>query len=198
MQRGSLPAFNPRNTGLYEARLWQAYYDHNWPLALMLLYRLMRSQFGLAGTQALQATCWGVLAAMTWVPAHHDRARVGRLITRFYRVVRAATGADFDPEAAGAAELHYWAVHRELAGQRGRPELLAALVGVTTTVCGLGQEQVLPSARARAHACELVDAITAGKQAPTPHAWAAIAASLRRSHQLLGEALRAEQRAPAE
>jgi hypothetical protein len=120
------------------------------------------------------------------------------LITRFYRVVRAATGADFDPEAAGAAELHYWAVHREVSGHRGRPELVAALVGITSTVCGLGQDQALPAARERAHACELVDAITAGQQARTPDAWAAIAASLRRSHQLLGEALRAEQRASAE
>jgi hypothetical protein len=192
LQRGSLTAFNPRNAGLYEARIWRAYYDHNWPLALLLLYRLLRSQFGLTRTQALRAASWGILAAIAWVPENHVRARVGRLITRFYRVVRAATGADFDPEAAGAAELRYWAVHRELSGQRGRPELVAALAGISTAVCGLGYEQALPSALARAQACELVDAITAGQQDPTPHAWAAIAASLRRSHQLLGEALRAE------
>jgi hypothetical protein len=197
MQRGSLTAFSPRNTGLFEARLWQAYYDHNWPLALLLLYRLMRSQFGLTITQALQATSWGILAAIVWMPVNHNSARVRRLLTRFYRVVREATEAGFDPEAAGAAELHYWAVHRNLSGQRGSPELVAALAGVATALYGLEHEQALPSAVERAHACDLVDAITAGEQASTPDAWASIAASLRRSYTLLGGALPADQGATA-
>jgi hypothetical protein len=193
MSHGSLTTFSPRNTAVFEARLWQAYYDRRWVRSLILLYRLMRSQFNLGAVQALRATFWGTLAAIVWAPANNDRGRVGRLLIRFYRVVGAATGASFDAEAAGAAELQYWAVHRDLSGQQGTPELIAALAGIVVAVYGLSPEQARPSAAARAHACDLVDAITAGKQAPTPEAWAAISTSLRQAYSLLCEALGATQ-----
>jgi hypothetical protein len=181
----SLSDFNPRNTALYEAQLWRAYYDHRWPQALLLLFRLLRSQFGLSAPQALRGACWGTLAGLLWKPVDHDAARVGRLLVRFYRGVRRATGADFDPTAAGAAELEYWAVHRALAGQEGSPELVEALAGITMAVYGLPREHAVEAAIPRAHACDLVDAITAGRDAPTAANWAAITAALRQAYELL-------------
>jgi hypothetical protein len=186
---GSLSSFSPRNTALYEAQLWQAYYDHHWPRALVLLFRLLRSQFGLSVPQALQGASWGILAGLLWKPVDHDAARVGRLLVRFYRVVRQATGADFDPAVAGAAELDYWAVHRALAGQDGSPALVEALARITMAVYGVSREHALAAAIPRAHACDLVDAITAGRQAATPERWATITASLRQAYELLHAAL---------
>ena len=189
MSHGSLTAFNPRNTAVYEARLWQAYYDRQWVRSLILLYRLMRSQFNLGPVQALRATGWGTIAAIAWAPVANDRAKVGRMLTRFYRVVQTATGAAFDAEEAGAAELRYWAVHRDLSGRQGSPELVESLAGIAVAVYGLPPEQARPSAVARAQACDLVDAITAGKQAPTPEAWEEITNCLHRSYRLLREAI---------
>ncbi len=56
MSKGSLCAFDPRTTGLYEAPLWKAYDDRNWPLALSLAYRLPQEQFALSPLQAAPAT----------------------------------------------------------------------------------------------------------------------------------------------
>jgi len=41
MSKATLYDFNPRNTGLYEAHLWKAYYDRDWPLALLPVYRML-------------------------------------------------------------------------------------------------------------------------------------------------------------
>jgi hypothetical protein len=186
---GSLYTFSPRNTALYEARLWQAYYDHDWPRSLFLLFRLLRSQFGLSVPRALRGAYWGILAGLIWKPVDHDTARVGRLLVRFYGGVGRATQADFDPAAVGAAELDYWAIHRELSGQDGSPELVEALARITMTMYGLSRELAIPAAMPRAHACDLVDAITAGRKPATPENWAAITASLRRAYSMLHAAL---------
>jgi hypothetical protein len=185
----SLYDFSPRNTALYEARLWQAYYDHNWPRSLALLFRLLRSQFGLSVPRALRGAYWGILAGVIWKPVDHDTARVGRLLVRFYREVRRTGGADFDPAAVGAAELDYWVIHRALSGQDGSPELVEALAGITTAMYGLTRECAVAAAIPRAHACDLVDAITAGHQPPTVENWAAITGSLRQAYSLLYAAL---------
>jgi hypothetical protein len=52
-------------------------------------------------------------------------------------------------------------------------------------VYGLSREQAVAAAIPRARACDLVDAITAGRQASTAASWAAITASLRRAYELL-------------
>jgi hypothetical protein len=186
---GSLYSFSPRNTALYEARLWQAYYDHDRPRSMFLLFRLLRSQFGLSAPRALREAYWGILAGLIWKPVDHDTARVGRLLVRFYRGVRRATRADFDPAAAGAAELDYWVIHRELSGQEGSPELVEALARITMAVYGLTRECAVSAAVPRAHACDLVDAITAGHSPATAENWEAITASLRQAYGVLHAAL---------
>jgi hypothetical protein len=64
MNQASLSTFNPRNTGLYEALVWKAYYDRRWQLALLLLFRMLRSQFSLTPMQALWAASWATVAGL--------------------------------------------------------------------------------------------------------------------------------------
>jgi hypothetical protein len=181
----SLYTFNPRNTGLYEARLWKAYYDCKWAQALVLLFRLMRSQFGLSPLDAARATIWGIRASIIFAPAEHDEKAVLQALERFYIVVRSGSDGRFEPRAAAAAELDYWIVHRRLAGQKGTAGLKDSLAGLAACVYGLSPAQTHPSAALRAHACDLVDDITGGRQAPTHAAWSAIEDTLRRSYTLL-------------
>lgn len=188
MNKASLYAFNPRNTGLYEAQVWKAYYDRRWPLALALVFRLLRSQFNLSPAQAARATWYSVRAAVAWAPRDHDVERVRALLTRFYTLLQAATGAGFDPEAAAGAELEYWVVHRQLDGQRDRPELAEALAHIAAEVYSLPLDVVRPSGAARAHAADLVDDITSGRQEPTRATWAAIEDTLRQAYSLLQDA----------
>ncbi len=187
-RRGSLHDFNPRNTGLYEANVWKAYYDRDWPLALLLVYRMLRSQFNLGLVQGVWATYYSVRAAVAWVPRDHDIEKVRALLRRFYGVLRAAAGAPFDAEAAGDAELDYWAIHRQFDGEKGRPELIDANARIAATVYSLSFAQARPAGVARAHAADLVDDITGGRQAPTPEAWATVAAALRSAYTLLHDA----------
>lgn len=189
MRKGTLYDFNQRNTGLYEARLWKAYYDRRWPLVLALLLRLLRSQFYLGPLYALRAAYWYLRAAVIFAPPDHDDAAVRRLLQRCYAVLRAGSDGRFDPDAAGAAEHDYWVVHRRLAGHKDSSELITALTALAAEVYGLSMEQARPSAVERARACDLVDDITGGRQAPTHAAWAAIEETLRRSYTLLREAL---------
>jgi len=187
-RKGSLYNFNPRNTGLYEANVWKAYYDRDWPLALLLVYRMLRSQFNLKLLQGARATYYSVRAAVAWAPRDHDTAKVRALLRRFYGVLRDATDAPFDADAAGDAELEYWVVHRQFDGEKGRPELIDANTRVAATVYSLSFAQARPAGVARAHAADLVDDITGGRQAPTPEAWATVAAALRNAYTLLHDA----------
>jgi hypothetical protein len=198
MKRGSLYDFSPRNTGLYEARLWKAYYDRNWPLALSLVFRLLRSQFNLSPLQAAQATYYSICAAIAWSPRINNGERVQALLTRFYAVLRDATGAEFDPEVAGAAEFEYWAVHRCLDGQKDQPELIDALTKIAAEVYSLPTARARPAGAARARACDLVDDITTGRQAPTREAWVAVEAALREAYSRLREEVTGERRATAQ
>jgi len=72
MSKATLYDFNPRNTGLYEARLWKAYYDRDWPLALLLVYRMLRSQFNLSQPRAALATYCTIRAAVAWAPRDNN------------------------------------------------------------------------------------------------------------------------------
>lgn len=187
-RKGSLYDFNPRNTGLYEAHVWKAYYDRDWPLALLLVYRMLRSQFNLGPLHGARATYYSVRAAVAWAPRDHDTAKVRALLRRFYGVLRHATGAPFDAATAGDAELDYWVVHRQFDGEKGRPELIDANTRIAATVYSLSFAQARPAGVARAHAADLVDDITGGRQAPTPEAWATVAAALRSAYTLLHDA----------
>lgn len=188
MSKATLYDFNPRNTGLYEARLWKAYYDRDWPLALLLVYRMLRSQFNLSPPRAAMATYYTIRAAIAWAPRDNSPEEARALLRRFYAVLRNATGATFDPNAAGDAELEYWAVHRRFDGEKGRPELIDALTHIAVIVYNLSAAEARPAGVARAHAADLVDDITAGRQAATAEAWAAIAFELRRAYSLLYDA----------
>ncbi len=97
-RKGYLYDFNPRNMGLYEANVWKAYYDRDWPLALALVYRMLRSQFNLRPLQGVFATYYSVRAAVAWTPRDHDPEKVRALLRRFYGVLRAATG---NPDVSG-------------------------------------------------------------------------------------------------
>jgi hypothetical protein len=105
------------------------------------------------------------------------------LLARFYRGLRTATAA---------AELHYWTVHRTLAGQVGAPELENALAGIVTAIYHLPRQRAMPSAIARARACDLVDAITGGRKSPTAEHWRAVVAALQDAYGLLCKALHNE------
>jgi len=192
-KKATMYNFNPRNTGLYEARVWEAYYDRNWPRALLLVYRLLRSQFGLGPVQGARATYYSVRAAVAWAPRDHDIDKVRPLLRRFYGVLRTATGAPFDADTAGDAELTYWDVHRRFDGEKGRPELTDALAGIVVAIYGLSPERARPAAAARAHGADLVDDITNGRQEPTRAAWSSVDDTLRHAYSLLREALRGEE-----
>ncbi len=189
---GSLFAFNPRNTGLFEAQLWRAYYDRNWPRALVLLFRLVRSQFDLSVVDALRAMRLGIQAAIVFAPVEHDDAAVRALLDRFYRVVARATGNTFEPQQVAEAEFNYWDVHRRLAGRPGSQALIDALAAIQTAVYGLSAADGQTAAAERALACDLVDDITGKRVAPTRERWLEIARTLQRSYTHLREAIRQE------
>jgi len=185
MSSASLYDFNPRATGHYEARLWKAYYDRDWPLALVLVFQLLRSQFHLSPLQAVAAAYYSVRAALAWAPHVNDPQRVRALLICFYAVLRAATQSQFNPVAAGTAELEYWTVHRRFDGHIDQPELADALSAIASVVYTLPRASAYPAGVARARACDLVDAITGGRQAPTRDAWAAVEHALQEAYSLL-------------
>lgn len=194
LRQGNLYTFNPRNTGLYEAQLWKAYYDHRWLAALGLLFRMLRSQFSLDPLSAAQAAYWGIRAAIAWKPRENDRERVQELLTCFYTVLGAATRGHFDPSAAGAAEFSYWVIHRELDGLTEQPQLAEALAAIAAAVYSLPMTRARPAGAARARACDLVDAITAGQRPSTSKAWAEVEDLLRDAYRLLRTEITADVR----
>ena len=86
-------------------------------------------------------------------------------------------------------------MHRRLDGQTDRPELREALTQLAAVVYNLPVARARPAGAARAHACDLVDAITAGRQAPTREAWAAVETALREAYSRLREEVTSQHQA---
>jgi hypothetical protein len=122
-------SFDPRRVGSRECRAWETYYRRRWVAFLVASVGLVRAAFEMSWARTL-AGAWLVLRAnQLWAPVpDNDPEGARRLMTRFYRLLVASSGASIDPDRAAELELAWWRAHRE-AQQGPGPEPPTGLVG---------------------------------------------------------------------
>lgn len=154
-------AFDPRRVGWLECDVWVAYYQRDWWRLVRAYVPLVREGFGMSWRQTLAGAWLVARANRAWAPyPRNDPERTRRLMRRFFALVAAAHGQDFDVDEAARREVHWWAVHRRIQKERpldGIGPLVDALTDLYTLVYDADDAEVRPAARLRAEAMQLSD-----------------------------------------
>jgi hypothetical protein len=147
-------SFDPRAVGRYECRAWETYYRRKWGAFLVASVAMVRSAFAMSWPRTLVGA-WLVLRAnQVWAPhPDNDPGAARRLMTLFYRLLRKASGAGFDPVRAAALEVEWWRVHRD----GDKQALIAALRDLYAYTYAVEPSTVLEAATLRAEAMEVSD-----------------------------------------
>lgn len=151
---------NPDRVAYFEAAGWRAYYDHKWIKMLRLIVGLCQEQFHIPFPMSLLAGYYTTRASVAWVPVDHDEQKVLRYLEKFYQVARRYSGLKFDSSRVALLELHYFDVHRRLAGNPDNEEFLQTLIDLHSAIFGISLEQAKESAEWRLLAATTVDLIT--------------------------------------
>jgi hypothetical protein len=147
-------SFDPYAVGRRECRAWETYYRREWAAFLVASVGMVRAAFAMSWPRTLVGA-WLVLRAnQLWAPAANDPDAARAVMTRFYRVVRRAHGAAFDPRAAAWLEIEWWRAHRD----GDRAELVGALTALYAYVYDVVPGDVRLAARLRAEAMDVSDA----------------------------------------
>src|SRR5215213_5723025 len=154
-------SFDPRRVGGLECRAWETYYRRRWAAFLVASVGLVRAAFGMSWTRTLVGA-WLVLRAnMVWAPfPDNDPDAARRIMARFYRLLRKAEGAGFDPVEAARLEVEWWRAHREAQhgdGSGSDPALVAALRDLYTDSYAVEPHEVVRAAELRAAAMDISD-----------------------------------------
>jgi hypothetical protein len=147
-------SFDPRAVGRYECRAWETYYRRKWGAFLVASVAMVRSAFEMSWPRTIVGA-WLVLRAnQVWAPyPENDPDAARRLMTLFYRMLRKASGAAFDPVRAAELEVEWWRAHRE--GESDA--LVAALRDLYAYTYGVDPATVREAAALRAEAMDVSD-----------------------------------------
>jgi hypothetical protein len=149
-------SFDARRVGELECDAWVTYYRRQWGRFLRAAFGLTRESFGLSWPKTLRGGWWVLRANQLWAPVpDNDPDGARRYMERFYRLVIASEGEDFDPVEAARREVEWWRAHRELQYDDGEPHegpLIDALTDLYTYVYSVPVESVETAARERARA----------------------------------------------
>jgi len=176
------PAFNPKRVAHAETEMWRAYYNHDQARLGYELALLFRNQYGLSLPTAVHIAKQYVQAAMKFqAAANNYDAIVLPDLTEAYRLLKQATRASYDPEAAARAELAWW-VARRTPGQNSPEQVGKKIAELYAVLHGRSDPAFETSGLLRARAAALRDA---GGQAPD---WNQIEALLQQSYAALHQA----------
>jgi hypothetical protein len=149
-------SFDARRVGELECDAWVTYYRRQWGRFLRAAFGLTRESFGLSWPNTLRGGWWVLRANQLWAPVpDNDPAGARRYMERFYRLVIASEGEDFDPVEAARREVEWWRAHRELQYDQGEADerpLVDALIQLYTYVYSVPAQSVETAARERARA----------------------------------------------
>jgi hypothetical protein len=184
-------AFEPVKLAGLECDAWVAYYRRRWVRFLLAAVKMVRTGFGMSWARTIRGA-WHVLRAnQRWASYPQNDADGARTaMRRFYALVSAAHGEDFDVEEAARLEVDWWREHRHL--QRETPDgdpdlepLVAALTALYAHVYRVDRGAVRAAARYRALAMVSSDEWVAQGRDPASPLIAEERAALVRSYAAL-------------
>ena len=164
--------FVPGQLADYEAKGWEAYYQHNWLKFFWLITQVGKQQFKLPLWRAFQAAYYIARASAEWAKKVNRPEMVLAYITRYYRLARRYSGMSFDPNIVAELEEAYWDVHRRLVGKPDKTEFIETLTRLHSALFELTPEQARPSANARVLANNTIDEIIRKETTDLNKSWA--------------------------
>jgi len=180
---------DPDQVAHCEAAGWRAYYDRQWLNVLKLMVTLAQKQFHIPFPVSLVAAYYVTRASILYAPVEHDTARVLAYLRSFYRLARRYSGLHFDPTHVARIELQYFEVHRRLAEEPDKQELVGVFVDLHSATFGISPQAAHESAVARTEAVTIVDSITHHKSTDIDGDWVRIEAALRRCYESIKQRL---------
>lgn len=187
MKKHSLKDFNPAETARLDTKMWQAYYQHRFGKLVLLLVRLMHTQFGLSWIQSIKAAYYSGHAASDFRRNSKSKDYAGSLanLEIFYKYIRKHSLEDFNAQKVAELELEWWLVHRY--PKQHRQSLEAALAHTMATLYTIKSDALKNYAEYRAKAMHIRD--TATWQTKTEPDWVEIEKQLLKSYQELKKAV---------
>lgn len=149
--------FEPERLASQEQEAWEAYYYRQWPRLFWLLLQISRTQFGLSWVQAAYAAYVGTQAQVVFASKGDAGGEAQASMQRFYHFVKQPSGAAYDPEAAAAAEVRWWVVHRHRRDYPDYSALVGAMADLYATVYQVSPAAVEDAARHRVEAVAISD-----------------------------------------
>ena len=116
MSKKSLKQFNPERVANFEARMWRAYYRHNFLMLFFLLIGLVREFFGVDYFTAMRMGYHSALAATDFrlkkKTQSEDKTRILKELTCFYKLIFDHSLEAFDYKKAAQLEMDWWFIDR--------------------------------------------------------------------------------------
>ncbi|MFN8515205.1 MAG: SRPBCC family protein [Chloroflexia bacterium] len=176
----------------YEMAGWRAYYDREWARLLQMTVGMCQAQFGIPFPLSLKAAYHIVRASVAWAPIDHDEVAVLDQLEKFYAIAARHSPLNFDPHRVAEWEFRYFDVHRRLAGQPEKAELLETLTQLHSAIFGISPEDARESAEWRMAAMNRVDTITSKSSTDVEGDWRRIEDELQRAYRSVARHLEAQ------
>lgn len=187
MKKHSLKDFSPIETAHLDMAIWQAYYQHRFGKMVLLLVKLMRTQFGLNWVQSVKAGYYSGRAAAAFRKNTRTKDYTKSLedLEAFYVYIHKHSLENFEAKQMAKLELKWWLVHRY--PKQHSQSLEEALAQAMATLYNIKPQPLIGYAKFRAQAMHIRDIAT--WQNKTEPDWQKIENLLLKSYEELKKAV---------
>jgi len=181
-----LREFDADRVAQLETRMWRSYYEKHYAALLLDLYRLSRGEYGFAPADSIAIAWYAARAAQTFQPTR-SRAEAQQalpLLERYFALIRARGGENFDAQEAAGLELDWWQLRRE----SSPPSQYGAVIArVSALLFGANNADIERAGRLRAEMMTYRDQRGEGRMQEED--WAHIERELAQSYRALHEGI---------
>lgn len=182
---------DPAGLAYVETEGWRAYYDRNWLRAIGLMLQLNHDQFGLNWFDTLKASYYATRAQIAFAGMDNNPPLAQEYLAKYYAVIARARQLSFDPQAAAAAEMRYWIVHRQVAQDPANPApLVDALADLHALLFAIPAAAAHDSGVERTAAAQAVDRITGRRSTDIDADWREVLTRLTAAYRIIADATR--------
>ena len=116
-RRVNMREFDPARVARLETAMWRDYYEKRYVALFGALYSLSRDEYGFSPWDSVRVSYFAAKAAKDFQPTRsREEAQVARpTLEKYYAVIRARIGEEFDVRDAARLELDWWQLRREKA-----------------------------------------------------------------------------------